>query len=311
MTLRNDVFAIINPRAASLKAGQKWKHIQKYITAQGFSVTARFTEKKLHAVALTREAVLAGPRYIVGIGGDGTFNEIINGYMSANLCADRLPELGLIAAGTGSDLIRTFNIPVDPCQAVDTLVNGRIHFMDIGMVRFNDGQRTWTRYFANVFDVGLGGMVVRIANSLPKSLGGFLTFFLSSVAGLMLFKPPLLHLKANGKTIDTGPMNIVGVANCRYFGGGMDIAPMARFDDGLLELLYVKNTNLFKFLSRVLLPVYEAKHLAYEHLYHRAVQKIEVSGDQLFLADIDGEEEKALSAEVSVIPNAIRIRTPD
>ncbi|HEX7318949.1 MAG TPA: diacylglycerol kinase family protein [bacterium] len=304
------IFAIINPRAASNRARHQWQRIQQRMIDQGFSVTLRFTEKKSHAVALTQEAVQAGVRYIVGIGGDGTFNEIINGYMNTGVCADRLPELGLIAAGTGSDLIRTFNIPVDPCRAVDTILNGRTQAMDIGKVLFHDGHRTWTRYFANVFDVGLGGMVVRIANSLPKSLGGFLTFFLSSVAGLVLFKPQPLRLRADGRTIDTGPMNIVGVANCRYFGGGMDIAPMARFDDGVLELLYVKNTNLFKFLSRVLLPVYEAKHLAYEHLYHRAVQKIEVSGDRLFLADIDGEEEKALSAEVSVIPNAIRIRTP-
>lgn len=304
------ILAIINPRAASNRAGQQWRRIQQRMTVQGFSVTPWFTEKKSHAVALTRDAVQAGPRYIVGVGGDGTFNEIINGYMNAGIGPDRLPELGLIAAGTGSDLIRTLNIPVDPCQAADAIVNGRTRSLDVGMVRFKDGQRTWTRYFANVFDVGLGGMVVRIANSLPKSLGGFLTFFLSSVAGLVLFKPPLLHLKADGEKIDAGPMNIIGVANCRYFGGGMDIAPMARFDDGVLELLYVKDTNLFKFLSRVLLPVYEAKHLAYEHLYHRAVQRIEVSGDRLFLADIDGEEEKALSAEVSVIPGAIRIRTP-
>ena len=246
----------------------------------------------------------------MGIGGDGTFNEIINGYMNTGGGAERLPELGLVSVGTGSDLIRTFNIPADPRRAVDIIVNGRTQAMDVGKVLFNDGRRTWTRYFANVFDIGLGGMVVRIANTLPKSLGGFLTFFLSSIAGLALFKPPLLHINADGKVIDTGPMNIAGVANGRYFGGGMDIAPMAKPDDGVFELLYVKNTNMFKFLGKVLLPVYDAKHLAYKNLYHYPVRTLIVKSSRQFLVDIDGEEEKALSAEVSVIPDAIKLRTP-
>jgi diacylglycerol kinase family enzyme len=85
---------------------------------------------------------------------------------------------------------------------------------------------------------------------------------------------------------------------------------MARTDDGMFELLYVKDTNLFKFLGKVLLPVYEAKHLTYKNLYHYPVRTLGIKSSRLFLADIDGEEERALSAEVSIIPNAIRIRAP-
>jgi diacylglycerol kinase family enzyme len=162
----------------------------------------------------------------------------------------------------------------------------------------------------NVFDVGLGGNVVRIANFVPKNFGGFLTFLLSSLAGLATFRPPDLRIEIDGRHADRGSITIVGCANGRYFGGGMHIAPMARIDDGRFEVLYVKDTNLFRFVHRVLIPVYEARHLDYERLFHRPARRIKISSRSVFTCDVDGEEEKADQVEITLVPRAIRVLTP-
>jgi diacylglycerol kinase family enzyme len=90
----------------------------------------------------------------------------------------------------------------------------------------------------------------------------------------------------------------------------MHIAPMARLDDGLLEILYVKDTNMFEFIRRVLMPVYEARHLDYERLFHRPARRVEITGQSVFVCDIDGEEEKAEKVVVTLIERAIRILSP-
>jgi YegS/Rv2252/BmrU family lipid kinase len=309
--MKKRIFAIVNPRAASYLAGHKWQRVQKELRTVGFDVISRFTERRFHAAELARSAATAGQTDIIlSVGGDGTFNEIVNGLMPLGRPPENLPVLGIVSVGTGSDLARSLKITGGYQRAVQILKEGFPRFEDVGCVRFALGPRSWIRYFANVFDVGLGGNVVRIANFLPKNLGGFLTFLLSSLGGLLTFKPFRLRIKVDGRFADAGRITIAGCANGEYFGGGMDIAPMARLDDGRLELLYVKDANLFQFIRRVLIPVYDGRHLGYEKVFHRPARRVEISGDRVFLCDIDGEEEKAETVEVTVIPRALRIMAP-
>jgi diacylglycerol kinase family enzyme len=90
----------------------------------------------------------------------------------------------------------------------------------------------------------------------------------------------------------------------------MHMAPMALLDDGFLDILYVKNANLFKFIVHVLAKVYEAKHLDYDRVFHHRAKKLNIECPRTCLIDIDGEEEKALRVSVSIIPKAIRVFVP-
>jgi YegS/Rv2252/BmrU family lipid kinase len=300
------IVAIIYSRAASYRAGRKWRQLRQDLADKGFEVTARFTERKFHAVDLARDAADRAADIVLSVGGDGTLNEVVNGLMTLSRPPERRPALGILSLGTGSDFARTLGL-IDTRSAVRALIHGTPRICDLGHVRFTLGSRTWIRYFANVFDVGLGGNVVRIANSMPKNLGGFMTFLLSSLGGIATFKPPDLIIEIDGNHIDRGSITIAGCANGQYFGGGMNIAPMARLDDGRLEVLYVKDTNLFKFIRRVLMPVYQAGHLSYERFYHRPARRVRITGDRVFLCDIDGEEEKAEAVEIKIVGGAVRI----
>lgn len=302
---------IVNAKAGAYHFACRLKNIHKYLKESGCETYITETKYQSHAKELAINGVKKNFDLIISIGGDGTINEIINGIMECTNSINNRPALGIISAGTGADLCRTLNIPFDYQKAIEIILKGNLAAIDIGIVKFKLGHKSWIRYFANVFDVGLGGNVVRIANHIPKCFGGFLTFLLSSLAGLIIFRPVYLKINIDETNKDGGNINIIGAANGKYFGGGMQIAPMASISDGYLEVLYVKDTNILKFISNILLPVYSARHLSYEKLYQVRARKLKIISNKVFPADIDGEEEKAEEVEITIIPKALNVIVPD
>lgn len=303
-------YFIVNPHAAHGKVGKQWPRIIHYLRKQGIAVSGDVTKCRWDAYHLAREAVKNGAQLIVSVGGEGTFNEIINGILSCTTQTKFLPELAMMPIGTGMDLARILKIPKDYKKAFDVIHTGRTKLIDVGKIVFRTGKKVWHRYFANAFDVGLGGMVVRISNNTPKNLGGFLTFLLSSFVSLIIFKRLQLKIWIDKKYTDAGLMTILGALNGQYFGGGMHAAPMASPDDGMLEFIYVKDTNIFKFIVHALTKVYAGTHLQYKNVYHYRGKELRVECHKICLMDVDGEEERAREVTISVVPKAIKIRVP-
>lgn len=300
------VHIIINPSAACGRAMKNWGFIRENIHHFFRNTTERFTENSLHACELARQAVEENADLIISVGGDGTFNEVVQGVLST--AHDALPDLAILPIGSGTDFVRSVGIPHDLSRAIDIIKEGGSRTIDIGKVVFKSEQREWTRYFANVFDIGLGGAVVRIANRIPKSLGGFLIYLLSSLSALITFRPVSMEVWIDDVLRATGEITIIGAANGQFFGGGMHLAPMASVSDGLLDILYVREPNLVKFIIHVLARVYEGKHLEYHNVHHLRGRIVHVKCSRVCLMDIDGEEDKAQEVTISVIPNALKIR---
>jgi len=305
--LDHKVHAIVNPHAAHGKAGKKWPLILEYLQTSGFDVTWRLTERRWHAYDIAQEYAKKGAKLVISVGGEGVLNEIVNGLFAYKEVSGRMPALAMIPVGTGTDLSRTLHISKDCREAVDQIKNGREMPIDAGRIVFHHGDRIWTRYFINASDAGLGGAVARISNSIPKVLGGFLTFLLSSLAALLSFKRMKLEIWVDGKLVDSGLMTIVGALNGQYFGGGMHAAPMAVVDDGIMEYMYVKDTNFFKFIGKVLARVYEGEHLAYHRVHLRRGKQLKIVGEKVFLVDVDGEVERANMVCFDVLPKAVGI----
>lgn len=307
MADRKKVHAIVNPHSGHDKAGKRWPHILEYLQSLGFDVTWQLTECRWHAYEIAKKYTEGGAEVIISVGGEGVMNEVLNGMFAGSKGAGRLPTLAMIPIGTGTDLSRTLHIPKEFHGAVDIIKHGREMKMDAGQMFFQHRSKSWSRYFINASDAGLGGCVARITNTIPKTLGGFLTFLLSSLAGLLSFKRMKLRIWVDGKLVDSGLMTIVGALNGQFFGGGMHAAPMAVVDDGLMEFIYVKDTTFFKFLSKVLARVYEGKHLEYHKVHVHRGRELIVEGEKSFLSDVDGEVEKADKIVVKVLPGAISI----
>ena len=303
---RNKVHAIVNPHAAHGRAGKKWPLILEYLQTSGFDVTWRLTERRWHAFHIAKEYIAQGATLLISVGGEGVMNEILNG-MLAEQGRRALPTLAMIPVGTGTDLSRTLGIPKEFHGAVDIIKNSRKLMIDVGRIVLHLGNRTRSRYFINASDAGLGGAVARLTNTFPKVLGGFLTFLLSSLAAILSFKRMKMTIEVDGKPLDRGLMTIVGTFNGQFFGGGMHAAPMAIVNDGILEFMYVKDTNLFKLISRVLARVYQGEHLAYHKVHVHRGREAVIEGRKAFLVDVDGEVEKAQKMQVAVLPGAIGI----
>jgi diacylglycerol kinase (ATP) len=304
---RKKVHAIVNPHACHGKAGKKWPHLLEYLKTLGFEVTWQLTERRWHAFYIAKEYTEKGATLLISVGGEGVMNEILNGMFAGFKSSGRLPTLAMVPIGTGTDLSRTLHIPKEFHGAIDIIKNGREIKMDVGQMFFQHGNRDWSRYFINASDAGLGGAVARVSNSIPKTLGGFMTFLLSSLVALLSFKRMKLEIWVDGKLVDSGLMTIVGALNGQFFGGGMHAAPMAVVDDGVMEFIYVKDTTFFKFLSKVLARVYEGKHLAYHKVHVYRGKELIIAGNKSFLSDVDGEVEKAQRVVVKVLPKAIGI----
>ncbi len=282
--------------------------IEKRLKNSGFNTDLKVTDYPFHAYYIARDSVLNGSSLIVSLGGDGTINEVINGVLSIK--EQELPEIGFIPLGTGVDFVKTVGISRKMEEALDTIINGDVIYSDVGRVVLNENEKVYTRYFINVLDAGLGGSVVRIARRLPKSLGGYPVFLISSLLGILTFKPFKVKIFIDDEFVDEGKITIIGAANGRYFGGGMHIAPMAKIDDGIFEFLYVKDTNIYTFIKEVLLPVYDANHLKYKKLYHFRGKKLKILGENHFLFEMDGEPLKAREIELSIVQNRIKLKIP-
>jgi len=302
------IYAIVNPHAAHGRAGRRWPSILRLFRARGINLIARLTKKRWHAFHLSQEALRSGAQLIVSVGGEGTLNEVVNGLLQYP--HSHAPEVAVIPLGTGTDLSRTLRIPKEHQAIADMIEHGKSRLVDVGRIVFTNGRRKWRRFFVNACDAGLGGDVVSIANSALNNLGGFLTFLLSSLAALMTFKPLQMKIWIDGVCVDSGSMTIVGALNGQYFGGGMHAAPMARIDDGLLECIYVKNTNMFKLVSNVLAKVYTGDHLSYHAVRHYRAREIAIVCTKAFRVDVDGEQEKARQLIITLIPQALKMRVP-
>jgi len=155
---------IVNPNAGNGKGKKDWEKISAALRGKDLSFRVIFTEKKGHAMSLTNDAIEAGFRNIITVGGDGTLNEVVNGAFSNSACSTDAITLAMIPVGTGNDWGRMFGIPHDYEDAINVISDNKKMLHDIGLVSFYDGTEKKTRYFINIAGLGFESVVVKRAN---------------------------------------------------------------------------------------------------------------------------------------------------
>lgn len=271
------------------------------------TVDVLYTKRRGHAMDLAEGAARDGVDAVVAIGGDGTISEVVNGLLRAGSGTSDVP-LGIIPAGTGGDTVRTLGIPRDPRSALLCVAHGRRRRIDAGCVTFDPrGSRRRQRFFLNVADAGLGGDTVAAVDGL-KRLGGRLGFLLGTLGALARFRPAKVRIQIDGGADDwTGVVDVVACGNCRFFGGGMQIAPRADPADGLLELVVVDHRPPWKSIPG-LRRLYDGTVLEDPAVRYRRVRSAEVTADRDDVrVDVDGEFPGMLPARFEVLPGALEV----
>jgi diacylglycerol kinase (ATP) len=297
---------ILNPAAAAGRAGREAAQVAaKVRSAVGHDVVVMTTETPGHATELARRAVLDGFTRIFSLGGDGTHGQVATGMMSVRHQGQ--PLLTTLPFGTGGDFSRLMNGPRTLQNAL-ALSNGPVALIDGGECELiNASGAKETVGFLNIASFGLAGMVDRLVNASKKRFGGKAAFASASIRAFVGYEPPRVSVRCDGDLVFEGRLSNVAVANGRFFGGGMMIAPEALLNDGRFDVMAIAHSSLFQSLP-VLARTYSGAHVGHRLVSSArgSVVQIEVH-DRHAWADIDGEPLGEGPVTVRVLPEVLRV----
>lgn len=298
---------IVNPASANGKTGSNWSKMDSYLRSIGLEFSVQMTAAAGDATRMTRQALLDGYTTIVSIGGDGTLNETLNGFFDQDALINPEASLGVICCGTGGDFIRTAGIPRKLPPAAVLLREGKSRTLDVGCVTFisHAGERV-SRYFLNVAGFGLDGETVYRVNNTSKALGGFLSFLWGTVSAIIAHRSLPIKLEVDGQICYEGMMTVVAVTNGQYFGGGMQIAPMADLESGQFEVILIDAMTKRELLT-CLPTIYKGKHIYNPHFKAFSGTRVKATSTQRVLVEVDGEQPGYLDAEFSLIPACLKV----
>jgi YegS/Rv2252/BmrU family lipid kinase len=265
-----------------------------------------FTERKGHAIELSKEGILRGYRRILCVGGDGTLNEIVNGVFSQENCPSKEITLGLIPVGTGNDWGRMFGIPLDYEGAIKIIKEGKMMLHDIGTISFFKGSEKEKRYFINIAGLGFESVVVkRTNNQKDKGKSGKAIYFYNLLMSLISYKNTKAEIVIDGKKIEADVFSI-NVGNGRYCGGGMRQTPFAVPDDGILDVTIIKGMGKIEIILNLKI-LYNGKILNHPKVEGHKCKNVIVRSDSVLYAEADGESLGHTPVEFNIIPASINI----
>jgi diacylglycerol kinase (ATP) len=278
---------IVNPAAGANTTHRKWPGIQSLLKKAGLSFDYQFTEGKGHAIELAKAAAGNGYRYLVAVGGDGTIHEVANGILQTANAGET--TLGVISTGTGSDLSRSVGISRDYNQACSSLANpGAGLSIDVGLVEYRKKGNLCQRFFVNSAGIGFDATVVAATEQLPKFFGGTIPYLTGLARSFIGYRNKPVTFRIGERAAEKARVLSMVVANGRYFGGGMHIAPEAKLDDGLFDIVIVGNFGKIELL-RVFPRVYKGTHLTYPKIRLEKDRQITIESSKKFLLHADGE----------------------
>lgn len=302
---------IINPSSAAGRTGKIQKNIvslfQQHFNGECSIVT---TKAPLDAVEITRHSIQQRNNFIIAVGGDGTVNEVVNGFFEDGMPINSGCTLGIITSGTGLGLAHSLNLPKRIEDQISVLFNGCVRTIDVCRLTYIDFKnKVRTRYFVNECQIGIGATVVSRVKSRHKIFGGTVAFTwgaLKSIVGAETHRVVVYsdnneeqHLSLHGITIGNGS----------WMGGSMNLTPNAQLDDGLFDVLFIHSQSLLRRLYGFS-KIYSGKHLELPAFEYKQCKKITVESSEQVLVSADGELLGTLPCTIEIIPHILRVCVP-
>ena len=295
---------ICNARSGRGGVAKALPEVEANLRKRDIEYTVVRTEHQGHAIDLAREAVKGGSRFLAAMGGDGTVHEVVNGMIEDDEPINPEAVFGVVAAGTGSDFIKTFGIPAMPSHAVAHLDGDDSFPIDIGKITFTENGREVVRYFANIAEVGLGADVVERAARLPRWLGPTVYFF---AFWLMMRKHRTAQVEVD--LVDRkyeGKMNNLVVANGQFFGGGMKVAPKAAPTDGVFDI-QIEHARKKEAIA-IMPKIYKGEHVPHPDIEESKRVKVSITADRPLRIEADGEVLGHSPARFEVLRDLLRLK---
>jgi YegS/Rv2252/BmrU family lipid kinase len=303
---------IVNPKSQGGKLGKRWTEIAETL-GRAFPFDEAITQGPGDATRLTREALRGGAERIVAIGGDGTVNETVNGFFDdAGQPIAPNAAFALIPFGTGGDFRRTFHLPTEIADAAKVVAADHKKKIDVGRLTFRThAGEPATRMFANIASFGVSGVVDRLVNESGKKLGR-LSFLWATARATLSYKNQRVQLVFDGGDRVDATINTVAVANGRFFGGGMMVAPDAEADDGVFDVVALGDLGFSDLLVSGR-RIYKGTHLTMDKVSARRAKVVEaepVETGGVVELDVDGEALGRLPAKFEILPSSLWMVVP-
>ncbi|QDP39258.1 diacylglycerol kinase [Radiobacillus deserti] len=287
---------IYNPTSGREAFKKELADVLRQLEQAGYETSAHATTGAGDATEAAKLAVERKYDVVIAAGGDGTINEVINGLAEK----EYRPKLGIIPVGTTNDFARALSIPRNIHKAVEVIIDGFSTPLDIGKV--ND------EYFMNIAG---GGKLTELTYEVPskqKTLLGQLAYYLKGIEMLPSLKPINVKIEYDGELFEDDIMLFL-VSNTNSVGGFEKLAPDAKMDDGVFDLLILKKTNVAEFI-RIATLALRGAHLEDERIVHVTAKHIKVESDEKMQLNIDGEFGGLLPGEFTNLYQHIEFFVP-
>ena len=256
---------------------------------------------------LTMNAINKGVDYLILVGGDGSINEGVNGYFDANSELREKVILGVYPAGSGNDFSKSLGVGNDLEQLLLLVKNASFKKIDVGLMHFNNVDNTpGKRYFINIADIGIGGYVANKISDSKKRLGADFTYTKALIQSFFKYKKQKVQLTSKDYNW-SGKMMSICMANGKYFGSGMCIAPDAKLSDGKMQLVIIGEVSLYDYLKNI--PKIKKGHkVVHKEIEYSFAEKCEITAmDNPCPIDMDGEYVGTTPLKTEVISNQLKM----
>ena len=292
--------AIVNPAAGGGRCGKLVEPALDRLRAAGIGADVILADYPGHATQIARQAYARGQRHFIGVGGDGTSYEIVNGLFPDAESRER-PTLGFLPLGTGNSFLRDFSHQGLE-YAIQTLTAEKTQPCDVIRLTHKQG----VLYYINLLSVGFAADVAATRKRRFKSMGE-LGYLLAVFSRLITLNRRAFPLRADGQPeLDRRPCLFLSFNNSKFTGGKMMIAPQADISDGLIE--YVRWGPIGRLgLIRNLHTLYDGSHLRHPLASRQSVHQVEFEMEGPTDVMIDGEVLTLHCEKLDVLPSALNV----
>lgn len=264
-----------------------------------FNIEVFETRAQKDGVDLAARAVEKGFDVIVAAGGDGTLNEVVNGMLAGNEHRTDLPALGLIPLGSGNDFARTVKITAEVRHLRNLIESLMPRHIDVGRINFTESAHLSPRYFVNIADVGMGPVVVKRVLESGRPFGSLVQYYVAILRTFLTYR--LTHIRARAPLWKwEGKVRVMAIANGRFFGNGICIAPEAVANDGKFSCFIAGNVSVIDFLIQNG-RLRKGKRPVHDAIEYKEAERVQLRSDIPMPIEADGELVGELPVEIDIL----------
>ena len=296
--------AIVNPLAGRSRR-HSWPTVERGLRGAGVPLDVEQTSAARDGEHIAHRALQAGRRHLLVVGGDGSVHDVVNGIMSATSNDRAGTVLAVAPLGTGNDWARSLGMDLPLPALAATIAAGRTRPHDVGIIDFPEAVPPARRWFINVAGAGYDAHVI---GRLPPHVPSTFAYLRGALAGLLSYRAPRFTIEVNGELIDRRLL-LAFVANAQACGNGMRVAPAARVDDGLLDLVTIDEVGLPGALFKIA-KLYRGTLLGDPVVRHVRSATLRIDADPPADVEAEGQIVGRTPAVFSVLPGALEVVVP-